>query len=93
MIAKRVFYTGRVQGVGFRYSTLQIAEQYHVLGWVRNLPDGRVELQVKGLPDKVDTFLKEIREESRLSSFIQHFDEQAIDVELLSNSNTFSIRQ
>lgn len=52
-----VFFSGHVQGVGFRYTTLQVAKEYEVTGFVRNLADGRVELQVEGLPADVDAFL------------------------------------
>ena len=48
MIAKRVFFSGRVQGVGFRYETKRIAMGYEVVGTVSNLEDGRVELCVMG---------------------------------------------
>ena len=44
MIARRVYYEGRVQGVGFRSSVRRIASGFDVTGWVINLPDGRVEL-------------------------------------------------
>ena len=44
-VNQRVFYSGRVQGVGFRYSVKQIAQSFEVVGGVRNLPDGRVELE------------------------------------------------
>jgi acylphosphatase len=60
MVAKRVFYEGRVQGVGFRYSVKNLATGYEVVGWVRNLIDGRVELQVQGAPGEVDEFLEAI---------------------------------
>src|SRR5215470_10194518 len=43
------FFSGRVQGVGFRYQTLQLAKGFEVSGWVMNLPDGRVQLEV-GVP-------------------------------------------
>ena len=62
MIGKQVFYEGRVQGVGFRYSVKQIAHGFDVRGWVRNLSDGRVELCAAGEVDEVDAFLKGIRE-------------------------------
>lgn len=62
MKARQVFYEGRVQGVGFRWTARRIASGYEVCGWVRNLPDGRVELQVAGDPGEVDSFLAEIRE-------------------------------
>ena len=48
MISLQVFYEGSVQGVGFRWTIRNIAKGFDVIGWVRNLPDGRVELQVAG---------------------------------------------
>jgi len=48
MTARRVMYEGRVQGVGFRFSVKEIAQGFEVAGWVRNLPDGRVQLEVQG---------------------------------------------
>ncbi len=56
----QVVYSGRVQGVGFRYSVKQIATGYEVVGWVRNLPDGRVELQAGGESLELDAFLAAI---------------------------------
>ena len=53
---------GRVQGVGFRWTTKRIAQGYDVSGWVRNLPDGRVELQVSGEDQEVEAFMRAIRE-------------------------------
>ena len=44
----QVFFSGHVQGVGFRYYTFQIVAGYPVRGYVRNLPDGRVELVLQG---------------------------------------------
>ena len=44
LISLRAIYAGRVQGVGFRYRTTQLAERYPVTGFVKNLPDGTVEL-------------------------------------------------
>ena len=48
MKAIQVFYEGRVQGVGFRYSVRQIAKGFNVTGWVRNLDDGDVEVYAAG---------------------------------------------
>lgn len=62
MNATRVFYEGRVQGVGFRWTARKIAQGYDVTGLVRNLPDGRVELQVSGDDGEVDAFLTDIRD-------------------------------
>ena len=53
MRSVQVFYEGRVQGVGFRYSVKQIAKGFSVTGWVRNLDDGRVEMQVSAEPEEL----------------------------------------
>jgi acylphosphatase len=58
----QVFYEGRVQGVGFRYSARRVAAGFDVAGYVRNLPDGRVELVASGDPDEVDGFLDAVRD-------------------------------
>lgn len=70
MIARQVFYEGRVQGVGFRYTCKQMARGFDVVGWVRNLPDGRVELQCSGDNEEVEGFLESIAE-SELKSHIK----------------------
>lgn len=62
MKATQIFYEGRVQGVGFRYTARRLASGFEVCGWVRNLPDGRVELQVSGESAEVKAYLEEIRE-------------------------------
>jgi acylphosphatase len=58
----QVFYEGRVQGVGFRYSARRVAAGFDVAGYVRNLPDGRVELVTSGDPEEVDGFLDALRD-------------------------------
>jgi acylphosphatase len=58
-----VYYTGHVQGVGFRYTTNSIARGHDVTGYVRNLPDGRVELVAEGERPAIDGFLDEVREQ------------------------------
>ncbi len=57
-----VFFSGTVQGVGFRYAALGIAEKLGLTGWVRNLSDGRVELVGEGSEEKLEQCLKQIRE-------------------------------
>lgn len=60
---RQVTYSGHVQGVGFRYTARSIAQGYEVVGYVRNLPDGRVELLVEGAKNELDRFLNELSEQ------------------------------
>lgn len=62
MITRQVFYEGRVQGVGFRYTVKNVARGYDVIGWVKNLVDGRVELQCMGEKEEVEGFIEAIAE-------------------------------
>jgi len=57
---REVYYSGWVQGVGFRYTARHLARDYRVTGFVRNLSDGRVQLVVEGPPAEVDSFLAAI---------------------------------
>ncbi|ATC62636.1 acylphosphatase [Nibricoccus aquaticus] len=57
-----VFFTGRVQGVGFRYSALQVAKEFEITGFVKNLADGRVHLEAQGAAEEVDAFVKAVEE-------------------------------
>lgn len=58
-----VYYSGHVQGVGFRYTTRTLARRFDVTGFVRNLSDGRVELVAEGGSKELETLLRLIREE------------------------------
>jgi acylphosphatase len=60
-VGRLVHYSGRVQGVGFRATAEEIAHDYPVTGWVKNLPDGRVELLVEGPEAAVKKFLQAVR--------------------------------
>ena len=62
-IGKRVVYSGRVQGVGFRYTAQHLAAGYAVAGYVRNLPDGDVELVAEGEADEVQRFLDSVADQ------------------------------
>ena len=64
-----VLYSGRVQGVGFRFTVRQLACGYDVTGTVRNLPDGRVEMVAEGARPELKAFLEGIAT-SELSGFI-----------------------
>ena len=54
------YVSGRVQGVGFRYFTKSKALELNLKGWVRNLPDGRVEVAAKGDPDTLERFMQSL---------------------------------
>lgn len=69
----QILYSGTVQGVGFRYSVKSAASGYEVIGTVRNLADGRVELLAEGSKDELEAFRQGIRD-SGLEHFIQKED-------------------
>lgn len=56
-----VCFSGQVQGVGFRYTARALAQRYSVVGFVRNLADGRVELEAEGPPRQVRAYLEELQ--------------------------------
>jgi acylphosphatase len=88
MIGRQVFFEGRVQGVGFRYTARQVAKGFNVTGWVKNLPDGRVEMQVSGESDEVNAFLDAL-ERSELGSFIRN--KQVKEIEPPADAKGFQI--
>ena len=67
-----VYFVGQVQGVGFRYTARRVATRYAVSGFVRNLPDGRVELVAEGLPSELRGFVDDLRK--TMGSYVQHCD-------------------
>jgi acylphosphatase len=88
--AKRALFEGRVQGVGFRFSVKEIAQGFDVAGWVANLPDGQVQLEVQGAPEEVEQFFEAIAE-SYLRSHIRRQSVQNIDP--TESLRGFSIRR
>ena len=89
MTSLHVFYDGNVQGVGFRWSVQHLAKGFDVTGWVRNLADGRVELQVNGEEEEVRAFLEGI-EESDLRALIRKKTENKLENPVASRG--FEIR-
>lgn len=67
----RVYYSGRVQGVGFRYTVKSLTPGFEVCGTVRNLLDGRVELVAEGPRAELEAFLQAVRD-SAVGRFIRH---------------------
>jgi acylphosphatase len=65
LVRRRVHFSGRVQGVGFRIRCQSVARNFKVTGYVRNLADGRVELVAEGESSELDDFLNAIRLELR----------------------------
>lgn len=90
MTARQYYFGGRVQGVGFRYATKQLAKGFDVLGWVSNCPDGRVELQIMGEEEELDEFIQELLD-SPLGHHIQEQNERTVP--LLEEVIGFSILQ
>ena len=89
VVARRVIYHGRVQGVGFRATTAHIAWKFPVEGFVRNLPDGTVELLAQGPADGVHDFLTKVA--TQFQANITRFEEPPVTQE--SSCKGFTIQE
>ena len=69
MHRRTCYFSGRVQGVGFRYTVKNVALQYNVHGFVKNLPDGRVELVMEGPDPDMDQLLDDVSQ--RMNGYIK----------------------
>lgn len=63
MVRKHIFFSGNVQGVGFRYRSFYIAQSLGLTGWVENLWDGRVEMEVQGSEASIREMLDRIQQQ------------------------------
>jgi acylphosphatase len=88
MRRKTAYFSGNVQGVGFRYTTQNLALQFDVNGYVRNLPDGRVELVIEGDDGEMDHLVQAIQQ--RMEGFIKRVDLQ--ESPATNQFDRFSIR-
>ncbi len=61
--AVHIYFSGRVQGVGFRFTARFLASKHNIKGWVKNLIDGRVELFAQAETKKILSFLDALRRE------------------------------
>ncbi len=86
-VAKHIVFTGRVQGVGFRFTSLRAANRYGLTGQVRNLPNGGVEMIAQGRSDDIDDCIREIQES--LSGYITETEVEEIGFD--SQYNDFKI--
>lgn len=82
---KHIFFYGRVQGVGFRYYAVQKANQLGLTGWVKNLYDGSVEMEVEGQEELIDQLI--IFLQNRTYIWIERIDAKTIP---LQQDNSFS---
>lgn len=89
MISLQVFFEGNVQGVGFRWSVRNIAKGFDLTGWVRNLADGRVEMQVTGADAEVRAFVDALMQ-SELRAHIRKHTENKLDQPVVAKG--FEIR-
>ncbi len=87
-IARRVVVSGLVQGVGFRWHTRERARSLKVRGWVRNLPDGRVEVHAEGASEGVDALLLWLAKGPRMAQ-VEHLDVQPA---VLEEPDAFQVR-
>ncbi|MGE5276337.1 MAG: acylphosphatase [Acidobacteriota bacterium] len=88
MIARRVTVVGRVQGVGFRFFAERAANELGVTGWVRNLPDGKVESLAEGEEEAVARYLERLREGPRLGRVTELLVEEVV----VGGFDSFEIR-
>ena len=63
MVRKHIFFSGDVQGVGFRYRSFYIAQSLGLAGWVENLWDGRVEMEVQGTREEIREMVERIQQQ------------------------------
>ena len=63
MVRAHIIFSGTVQGVGFRFTTQRHAQRIGLTGWVRNLPDGSVELMVEGPKQQIELLCRNIEDD------------------------------
>ena len=77
-VARRYLIGGEVQGVGFRFFTQRVAARHQVVGYVRNLADGRVEVHAEGVPESVEGFKHDLAAGPRLAR-VEQFEEVSLE--------------
>ena len=87
MVRKHMYISGRVQGVGFRYSAYYTAQSLDLTGWVKNLYDGRVEMEVQGEDYVIDEMICKLNS----GRFIRVEEIEAEEIPVIEE-NSFSVR-
>lgn len=82
------FFTGMVQGVGFRFTARDLADKHKIKGWVMNLSDGRVKLVAQGSQKELNNFLYDLREKFKNQIINFQFQKK----EPLEDYNSFQIK-
>ena len=89
MIERYHYYvSGEVQGVGFRYKAQRIASRLQLTGWVRNLSDGRVELEIQGEQKDIERFFPWMED----SCYIEITQIEAKPIQIIDSEGTFGVR-
>jgi len=94
-VANRVLVSGKVQGVGYRYTLAEQARTLNIRGWCRNLPDGRVEAWLQGSPQAMESILDWMHRGPSQAQ-VEHvaIESQAVLEPMLSETiQTFEIRE
>ncbi len=85
---KHIYITGRVQGVGFRHFTRKNADKLGITGWVKNLPDGRVEAVFQGTEEDVKELISRCKK-GPISSYVQ--DIEVSEIENTQDHRSFEV--
>ncbi|EOT28691.1 hypothetical protein C805_00212 [Eubacterium sp. 14-2] len=88
IIREHLIFTGRVQGVGFRFKAQHLARHYGVTGWIRNNYDGSVEAQMQGREEELDKIIQSLQQDSYIR--IDWITRNRIETE--SGERSFSVR-
>ena len=88
MIRKHFYFSGRVQGVGFRYRASYLAQSLGLTGWVSNLWDGRVEMEIQGDKAAVENMIARLYEQR----FIEIEDIEAKEIPTIEEERRFRVR-
>lgn len=85
MVRKHIYFSGRVQGVGFRFQASWAAKRFGLTGWVKNLYDGRVEMEIQGDPVAIEGMIAAIKEDT----YIRISDIDSVDIPLEEGERKF----